>query len=486
MSETEIAAQVRRAREAQKEWEGRPIAARVRAIAKAKQRLLASAGDLVVTLREERGKPASETYFAEVAPSADVFDYWLRAIEELVAPVEVEISSFGRAGKSGRSSRAARGIVALVTSASYPVAIPIRTLVPALLAGNAVIWKPSALAPKARAIVTRAFDGIIPEGLLSVVEAEGADAIIASGVDGVVFEGGANEAREILAACAKALTPASLDLGGKDAAIVLDDARLERTSRGIVWAAFANGGESSSAIQRVYVEKGIASKLIARVTELTKSLEVDGHVARSVAPEDAKSTKRQLDEAVKRGGEILVGGMSDDSGASVPATVVRVDDEDIELLRDRTLGPVLAIVVVDGFDAAATRVRSSRFGLTTSIWTRGLDRSSELAGRVGTPVVTFNCHGATRAMPDAPWSGRGESGFGVTNGPFALDVLTTPRFILEDNGLRSRDLEWYPYTPSLERAGAALAKARGGAPFFARIFAFLSLRIALLKRFFDS
>jgi delta 1-pyrroline-5-carboxylate dehydrogenase len=151
-------------------------------------------------------------------------------------------------------------------------------------------------------------------------------------------------------------------------------------------------------------------------------------------------------------------------------------------MRDETFGPILPIVLVDGEDEAIRRANDTRFGLTTSIWTRRVNHAHEIARKLKSGVVTINNHGFTGAVPAAPWTGTGETGSGVTNGPHALAELTRVRFVLEDRSSAKRDLWWYPYTPVLRRLVFAMARARGGAGFFGRIVAFFRLLGAAPKR----
>src|SRR5262249_3339643 len=157
---------------------------------------------------------------AEVLPNADLVDYWTASIEELLEGATVELDALAYPGKLGRIVHDPRGVVALITPWNYPVAIPLRTLLPALLAGNAVIFKPSEVAARSGALVASLFAGLLPEGVLQIVqgEAEAATAVIEGGVDLVVFTGSVAAGRRVAVACAERLIPYSLELGGKDAA----------------------------------------------------------------------------------------------------------------------------------------------------------------------------------------------------------------------------------------------------------------------------
>lgn len=479
-----IAGRVARARQAQAAWAETAVRDRAEIIAQVKGRLLARAEEIAALIRQECGKPTEEAVLAEVLPNADLIDYWTASIEELLDEPPIELDALTYPGKSGRVRRDPRGVVALITPWNYPVAIPLRTLVPALLAGNAVVFKPSEVTPRAGALVASLFAGLLPDGVLELVQGGGdvGAALVGADVDLVVFTGSVATGRKIAVACAQRLIPASLELGGKDAAIVLADCNLERTANGVVWGSFTNAGQSCASIERVYVEKAIADRFIERVVALTKELRPGVDTAVLTTERQCALVRRHLAEAVASGAEILTGGPPEDGSLAFPPTVVRVDREDTPLLRDETFGPILPIVVVDGADQAVERANASRFGLTTSLWTQRYAHAHALARRLRSGVVTINNHGFTSVLPAAPWTGVGDSGQGVTNSPHALAELTRARFILEDRSGARRELWWYPYTPVLRALAFAMARVRGGAGFFGRIAAAFQLLAAVPKR----
>ncbi|MFO0592118.1 MAG: aldehyde dehydrogenase family protein [Polyangiaceae bacterium] len=477
---------VAKARSAQRTWGDLPIRDRIDAVAKLKKRILARAEEIANTLHEECGKPIEEAALSEVLPNADLVDYWTLNAEELLEGVTVELDAMSYPGKIGRIHKDPRGVLALITPWNYPVAIPLRTLVPALLAGNAVVFKPSEVSPRAGALVASLFQDILPPGVLELVQGDGeaAQAILDEGVDAVVFTGSVATGRRVAVQCAERLIPCSMELGGKDAAIVLSDCKLERTANGLVWGAFTNAGQNCASIERVYVERPIADQLIAKVVELTNKLRPGVDTARITTAKQAAIVHRHLAEAVAAGAQILAGGAPAEGSLEFAPTVVKVTNEDCALMKEETFGPILPIVVVDSLDQAIEKTNASRFGLTTSVWTKKVRRGRDVARRLKTGVVTINNHGFTAALAAAPWTGTGDSGYGITNSPHALAELTRPRFVLEDTNGAARELWWYPYTPVLRTVAFAMARLRGGAGFFGRIGAFFKLLGALPKRLF--
>ncbi|WP_433936133.1 aldehyde dehydrogenase family protein [Sorangium cellulosum] len=473
-----------RARAAQRVWAEVPIGGRAELIGKVKRRLLARAEEIAALLHRECGKPIEEAALAEVLPNADLIDYWTVSIEELLDEPAVDLDPLAYPGKAGRIRREPRGVVALITPWNYPVAIPLRTIVPALLAGNAVVFKPSEVTPRSGALVASLFDGLLPDGVLAVAQGGGdvGAALIDAGVDLVVFTGSVATGKKVAVACAERLVPTSLELGGKDSAIVLGDCDLERAARGVVWGAFTNAGQNCASIERVYVEQAIADRFIERVVALTGQLRAGIDVGLMTTARQAEIVRRQLDAAVADGAELLAGGAPEPGSLAFPPTVLKVEREDTPLLREETFGPVLPVLVVNNAEEAIARTNASRFALTTSLWTRGYERAHALGRRLRSGVVTINNHGFTGALPAAPWTGTGDSGFGVTSSPHALAELTRPRFYLEDRSRAKSELWWYPYTPALRTIAFAMARVRGGAGWFGRISALVELVAAFARR----
>jgi acyl-CoA reductase-like NAD-dependent aldehyde dehydrogenase len=192
---------------------------------------------------------------------------------------------------------------------------------------------------------------------------------------------------------------------------------------------------------------------------------------------------RHLDDALSGGAELLTGGKPEDAeDLAFPPTVVQVTDDDGDICTEETFGPVLPVVVVEDEDEAIERANASRYGLTTSIWTKRVRHGHQLARRLRAGVVTINNHAFTAALPAAPWTGTADSGGGVTNSRHALSALTRVRFVLEDRNRAARELWWYPYTPVLRTIAFAMARLRGGAGLIGRLVAFFQLLVAIPKR----
>jgi acyl-CoA reductase-like NAD-dependent aldehyde dehydrogenase len=487
-SSNAVAAVVARSRAAQPAWAELTPAERARRLEPLKDRVLDRGKAIAACVCEEVGKPEVEALLGEVLASADVVAYWTHAIEDLLEPSEVELDALSYPGKSGTIYRDARGVVAVIMPWNFPFALPLRTIVPALLAGDGVVFKPSEVTPRSGALIVELFEGLLPDGLLGLVQGAGdvGAALCGADVDLVVFTGSVSTGRKVAHACAERLVPCSLELGGKDAAIVLADADLERAANGIVWGAMMNAGQNCASVERVYVDRKVGEEFVRRACEVVGSLRPGVDVGPLATTGQRAVVARHVGEAKVGGAKVLAGGADDAGeagGREYPPTVVRVDSDDMALMRDETFGPVLPVAFVDGADDAIARTNASRYGLTASLWTKDKRAAQGLARRLRAGVVTINNHAFTGAIPAAPWSGQGETGWGITSSPLALDMLTRPRFVLVDASRAKRELWWYPYTPALKTIALAMATLRSSARGIGeRIGALFSLIEGMLGR----
>ena len=475
---------VERAREAQRAWALRSVFERIGVVKNLRDRILDRAASIASTVHKEVGKPEVEVLLGEVLSSADVVTYWCDAVEELLDSTLVELDRLSFPRKSGVIHKDPRGVVALITPWNFPVALPLRTLLPALLAGNAVIFKPSEISPRSGQIVSELFEGLLPPNVLTTVQGGGdlGARLAEADVDLVVFTGSVESGRKVAHACAERLSPCAIELGGKDAAIVLADANLDRAAHGVVWGALTNAGQNCAAVERVYVEKSVAEVFTAKVVEAVRALRTGIDVGPLTTLRQQAIVVRHVDDAKTAGAKVLAGGSKGEGSAFEP-TVLSVESDDLVVMRDETFGPVIPIAVVENAEEAVRRANASRYGLTASLWTKNIRKGEELASRLRAGVVTINNHAFTGALPAAPWSGHGDTGYGITNSPLALDVLTRPRFVLVDRSRAKRELWWYPYTDGLRNVALAFTVLRSGTSgIFAKMRAVFTLLGGLAKR----
>lgn len=459
---------VQRARKAQGSWARADLDERRDRLRAVQRRFLGQAEEFAALLEDEIGRPRAESYITEILPSADVFDYWIDRAPVLFAARPVAIPRLVFQGKRGVVERVPRGVVGAIMPWNFPLALPLRTLVPSLLVGNAVVFKPSEWAPRVGARLGELFVEFLPAGVLEVVQGDGraGELLIRAGLDHVVFTGSRRGGEAVAGACAETLTPLSLELGAKDAAIVLEDADLERTAAGVLWAAFGNAGQNCAAIERCLVVEEIRDAFVQALEREMDRLrpgpapEGEEDLGPLANPMQKGVVETQL--ASTEGGRRILG-PEPRGGLYVRPTLVIDPPEEGPLATEETFGPVLPVITVRDEEEAVARANRSAYGLTVSVWSRDLHRAERLGRRIHAGVITVNNHAFTGSLADAPWGGVRGSGFGVTNSPEVVTALTRPRFVLVDRGKPRRELWWYPYGKATLDLARALARLRSGA-----------------------
>jgi len=477
LTEVQRAAQtaVTEVRKAATKWATLPIATRVAKMREACQSILARADELAELATRETHKPLAESYSAEVLGVADLFAYWCDRGPALLAPRKGHVPSLEMPGKKATIERLPRGVVAVISPWNFPVSLPMRTLVPALLAGNGVVLKPSECTPKTGAwLVERLRTSL--GGIVQVLPGAGdaGAALVEAGPDMVVFTGSTRTGRRVAVACAERGIPCELELGGKDCAVVLEGADLERTAAGVAWGILMNAGQNCSGIERVAVQATIAPAFLPLLVAAMERAAPD--VCELVTPMQKELVIGHVRDAVAHGARLETGGVPDGGGPLRPTLLTGVP-RSAPAWADESFGPTAVLEVCETDDDCIAAANDTRYGLGASVWCRDLNRARAVADRLRSGMVWINNHSFTGALPDLPWVGVGESGSGVTNSPEALMHLTRPRLVVIDS-TNAIEPWWYPYgTAMIDLMRTLVARQQSGG-----IGALLGTLSALKKR----
>ena len=468
-SAKEVIQAVARARLAQPAWAACSFRERARVILQARKVMLAERDETARLVSRETGKPVAEALSMEIVPTLDAMHYFAHATENLLRPQKIDIGHYGLMGRSSSIVFRPLGVVGIISPWNFPLATPADEVVMALMAGNAVVLKPSELTPLIALKLADIFQRAgLPAGLLNVITGDGSTgaALVEARVDKIMFTGSVATGKRVAEAAAKYLTPVVLELGGKDPMIVLEDADIKNAARGAVWGAFANSGQACASVERCYVQESIASKFIEQVLAETKTLK-QGLGTEEGVDVGAMSNERQLEivaahvnDARQRGANILLGGRrgTDRDGLFYEPTILTNVDHDMNIMRDETFGPVLPIMTFKTEDEAIELANDSVYGLTASVWTRNISRGRRLAERIEAGTVMVNEVVYTHGIAQTPWGGVKESGYGRTHGRLGLLELVHPQHIHVNRVSFLPDLWWFRYSPHAARLFVGLAR----------------------------
>ena len=430
----EAAAALSRARAAQQAWRQVGVSDRQGLLSRAVDAFIADGSDIAREISWQMGRPVSQ------APGE------VRGFEERARyMIEIAPQSLGAidAGPKEGFTRFVRrdplGVVFIIAPWNYPYLTAVNSVVPALMAGNAVLLKHSAQTPLCAERFAAAFQSAgLPEGLfqyLHLGHREALALIETDGVDFVAFTGSVPAGHAVQTAAAKRFIGVGLELGGKDPAYVRADANLEHTVENVVDGAFFNSGQSCCGIERVYVHEAIydafvegAAKLVNRY-RLGNPLDEGTTLGPMVKAQAADFVRGQISDALKAGAKAVIDPAkfeADDPGSPYLAPQILLNvDHTMRVMTEESFGPVVGIMKVRSDDEAVALMNDSEFGLTASIWTRDEKAALDIGDRVATGTWFMNR--ADYLDPALAWTGVKDSGRGCTLSRLGYEQLTRPK-----------------------------------------------------------
>lgn len=424
--------------------------------------------ELTDLLVAETGKVRPDA-LVETTASCEFISFYADHANQFLAPERV--ASTGLLSLPKRLTRSYRPhpLVGLIVPWNFPITLFLMDAAPALAAGCAVLTKSSEVTPLTCARVIEGWQEIgAPPVLQHVSGAGDTGEAVVEAVDFVQFTGSTATGRRVAMRCAELLKPVSLELGGKDAAIVLEDADLDRVAHGIVWGGIFNSGQVCISVERVYVVDAVHDELVAKVAAALGALK-QGSGARDdvgamVTRAQVDTVERHVREARACGARVLVGGERGDGGNFLAPTLLVDVDHSMSCMTEETFGPTLPIMrVADGAEAIAL-ANDSAYGLSATVWTRDTARARRIADQLDAGAVNINDVFSNLFAVGLPHNGWKSSGLGARLGGAQglrkycrVQAITEPRL-----PLTTKELTWYPYSARRTAiAGRVLRLAAG-------------------------
>jgi acyl-CoA reductase-like NAD-dependent aldehyde dehydrogenase len=457
-----------RARMAQRSWAANSVRERCVFLRRLGRVVFERRAEILDAITGETGKPRAEATFAEILLVLDTIEFVAKRAPGWLRPVRVPHHNFVMKAKSAWLEYQPYGVLAIISPWNYPFSIPILEIVAGLVAGNAVVLKPSEMTPRTGQLIGDLARGAgFPDGLLQVVQGGGevGAALIGSEAAGarpdkVFFTGSVETGRRIAEACGRALIPSVLELGGKAAMIVLADANLEMASSAAVWGGMMNCGQACISVERIYVEQPVAQKFSELCAQKAGKLRLGppsdarSDVGPMIGAQQLAKVEAQVSEAVGLGAQVLAGGhpRPERGNNFFEPTVVTGANHSMRLMTEETFGPVIAIEGVGSSDEAVERANASKYGLSASVWTGDPNRGRKIASSLSAGAVMVNDVASYFGISEAPHGGQRASGWGRSHSRLGVMETVQVKYVDVDRLPGVAKPWWFGYGESLANA----------------------------------
>jgi acyl-CoA reductase-like NAD-dependent aldehyde dehydrogenase len=425
-----VAAKAQATRSAQPLWAALPLEARKRCIAAFRAGVVRDLEQLARVMTLETGKPIrmSRNELNGLLPRIDFF---LAETDKAIA----EQTVYDEGGMREQIRHEPLGVVANISAWNYPWFVGCNVILPALLTGNAVLYKPSEYATLTGQEIARLLhEAGVPADVMSCLVGAGevGQALLEQRVDGVYFTGSHATGQRIAEAVGKRLVKLQLELGGKDPTYVCEDVDAKAAAESLADGAMYNTGQSCCSVERIYVHEKIHDVFVAHFVAAVRGfkrgdpLGEDTYIGAITRAPQLDVLDHQVADAQRKGADLLLGGRKASGPGNwyEPTVMVNVD-HDMDIMREESFGPVIGIQKVRDDGEAIRLMNDTRYGLTAGVYTRDEERAQRILAQVHAGSVYWNC--CDRVSPRLPWSGVGDSGVGLTLSTYGIQAFTRPK-----------------------------------------------------------
>ena len=456
MGAERVEAIVERARHAQPAWDALGFERRGEVMLDLRYWFVENRDRVIDLLVKENGKTREDALLAELYYVCDALGFWAKKAPTYLADERIKTHSLLLLGKKVFVRYRPHGVVGVIGPWNYPLTNSFGDCIPALMAGNSVVLKPSEITPLTNLMLADAARECgAPPDVFQVATGGGATgAALAQNVDMIHFTGSTKTGRKVAVAAAERLIPSSLELGGKDPMIVLREADVDRAANMAVQWAMSNSGQICISVERVYVEEPVYDEFVEKVVARTRELRQGApgepgkiDVGAMTFPPQMETVRNHVQDAIDKGAQVLVGGKAGDGpGQFFEPTVLTGVDHTMKIMTEETFGPTLPIMKVRDADEAVRLANDSRYGLNSSVFSKDIAKGEQVARRLTAGNACVNDALMNYLALEAPFGGANESGLGARHGaPGIRKYCATQTILVTRFGLK-REPTMFPNT----------------------------------------
>jgi acyl-CoA reductase-like NAD-dependent aldehyde dehydrogenase len=457
LSADEVREMAKRGRAAQPGWEALGFAGRARVMLRMQKWLLDNAERVIETIVKETGKSWEDAQLAEISYGANAFGFWAKNAEKYLSDERVKSSAVLVKGKKLMVRYRPLGLIGVIGPWNYPLTNSFGDCIPALMAGNSVILKPSEITPLTSMLMLEGLKECgMPENVFQVATGYGpTGAALVDEVDMIMFTGSTATGKKVMQKAAETLTPVSLELGGKDPMIVLSDADLERAANAATYYSMQNSGQTCISVERVFVEEPVYDEFVAKVTEKVKAIRQGDpaggagtvEVGSMTFPKQVDIVEAHVNDAIAKGATAVTGGhRGSGKGYYFEPTVLVDVTPDMDCMREETFGPTMPIMKVRDAEEAIRLANDSPYGLAASVFSKDVGRGEAVARRIEAGAVCVNDAMLNYSAIELPMGGWKASGLGHRHGAGGIRKYCAQQSLLVSRFNMKRDLHMFPYT----------------------------------------
>jgi acyl-CoA reductase-like NAD-dependent aldehyde dehydrogenase len=441
---------VQKSKQAQPHWAALSPKVRARYLLKAKDYIFDHQDHIVDVLQKDNGKPKVEAFSHDILSVLHALTWTCKNAPRRLKPKSIPMMLMKH--KKSTIYYIPYGVVGIISPWNFPFAIPMGEVITALIAGNSVILKPSEVTPKVATVIQEVLSAMeLPKDVFQMVEG-GPDvgkALVSAHTDKIIFTGSSKTGQAVMHACVDQFKPYCMELGGKDAMVVMDDADLDGATSAALWGSMANAGQVCASVERLYVHETNYDAFEKLFLKKVNSLRVDdstgmADIGRITYEHQKQTYDRHLKNAHEKG-QVLAGGtLSTDRSQMVPTVVT--GKEDLLCAQEETFGPLVYLQKFKTEEEVINKVNASDYGLLASVWSGSSEKANRVSKQLDVGTVIINDVLYTNAMTETPWGGRKASGFGHVHGDQGLMEMVYPLHIHEDRfGFLMKPFWWFPY-----------------------------------------